>query len=122
MSEKEEKSSGSPETVNIKVNFRIPTRMPGLYAHHMLVQPGEQEVTISFFEVIPPLFQGDNEEQLKKIQEVGLTAECIARIIVSNNRFPGFAAAMQQVVVQISSELQEETENASASRDNQQDQ
>lgn len=122
MSEKEQKTSEPPDEINLKLNFRVPARMPGLYAHHMLVQPGEQEVTISFFELIPPLFQGDNAEQLKKLQEVGLVAECVARIIVSRNRFPSFAVALQQVVQQISSDLPEETENASAIRDNPEDQ
>lgn len=118
MSEKEEPTS-TPESANFKINFRIPGRMPSVYAHHMLIQPGEQEVLISFFELIPPVMLGDNEAQLKLLQETGIAAECVSRITVAKSRFQGFAAAMQQIASLISSEVSEEKgqENADTSGD-----
>lgn len=71
MSANQKESTQSSESVNIKVNFRI-GRMPSVYAHHMLIQPGEQEVVISFFEVTPPLILSDNEDQLKHLRSGAL--------------------------------------------------
>lgn len=125
MSANQKESTQSSESMNIKVNFRI-GRMPSVYAHHMLIQPGEQEVVISFFEITPPFVLGDDEDQLKHLQETGVMADCVARITVSRGRFAGFANAMQEIANAIqqmpdsdSSELQEENANAQRSGDNQ---
>jgi hypothetical protein len=117
-----EKSSEteSNEPTWIRVNFRIPSRMPALYAHHMLVQPGDHEVTLSFFEVIPPPLL--EEDQLKLMEETGVTAECIARITIAKNRFPAFVKAMQDGLSRISpqKEVGMEQANADSSKHNQQ--
>lgn len=104
------------------MNFRIPGRMPTLYAHHMLVQPGEEEVVLSFFEVIPPLVYGDNaEEQIREIEEGGVIADCVARITIAKKRYRSFVEAMQQILEPISSEQEAGETSADTGRDNQQD-
>jgi hypothetical protein len=101
-------SEASPDTLKVKVNFRIGGRMPSVYAHHMLVQPGENEVILSFYELILPPFAGQpSDEQLKAIEENGLVADCVARVTIAKNKFPGFAAAMQQIVDFLASEDKE---------------
>ncbi len=101
-------AGGFPENVQVKVNFRIGGRMPSVYAHHMLVQPGEDEVILSFYELILPPFAGQpSEEQLKAIEEGGLIADCVARVTIAKNKFPGFATAMQQIVDFLASERKE---------------
>ena len=121
MSEKEEELADAPESVALKINFRIPGRMPSVYAHHLLVHPGENEVSISFFEVVPPVILGENQEdQIKILQETGLTADCVARIIVSKARFPSFVNAMQQIVTVMTSQQPTEETDADNSGDNQQ--
>lgn len=81
-----------------KLGFRIPSKTPSLYAHHMFVQPGEHEVLLTFFEVIPPpLGPNATEEEINIIKEAGIVAECVARITVSKGRFPAFANAMQEI-------------------------
>ena len=111
------------QDVAIKLNFRIPSRMPSLYAHHMFVQQGENEIVIAYFEVVPPLVPpGATEEQIKSIIEAGIASECVARITVAKNRFPAFVQAMQQALEQITSEqqpLEEDSINADSSGDNQ---
>lgn len=109
-----------PESLNVRLNFRVPGRMPSVYAHHVLIQPAEHEVLISFFEIVPPLAIGDSEDQLKLLQETGVIAECVARITLAKSRYAGFAAAVQQILNLITSEQTEETVNADANRsDNQ---
>lgn len=113
----------SADSIRVKLNFRVPSRMPTLYAHHMTIQPSENEVLLSFFEVIPPLTLGEPEDQIKALQETGVIAECVARITVAKNTFPDFTQAMQQTLSQMSSEPQgteEGQNNADNSRNNQQ--
>ena len=98
------------ESIEIKINFRMRAGMPSLYAHHLFVQQGEHEVILSFFEVMPPL--NTSEDQIKYLQETGLTADCIARITVAKGRFAEFAQAMQQIASQLSPQPQEEQLNA----------
>lgn len=93
-----DKEKELPEDFQIKINFRIAGRMPSVYAHHMLVQQGEDEVILSFFEIVaPPFIGGPTEEQLVALKEGGVVAECVSRVTVSKNKFLGFAQAIQQV-------------------------
>ena len=88
----------SSEPVEVKLTFRVHPRMPAVYAHHIIVQPGEQEVLLSFFEVIPPPIINQDEETLKKLLEAGVVADCVARVIVAKGRFPGFVRALQDIL------------------------
>lgn len=99
----DEQNAPASNTMELPVSFRVPSRMPGVYAHHMLVQPGPYEMTLSFFEVIPPVITpGQPEEEfLKQLQEAGLVAECVARVIVPMDKFPSFANAMQEMAQRI---------------------
>lgn len=114
----DEKETESDE-VQVRLNFRIPPRMPSVYAHHMLLQQGEFEIILSFFEVIPPMITEKLPEadRLKFLQEVGVTAECVARVIIAKDRFPGFAAALQQLVDQIGTPERPQ-DDANNTRDN----
>jgi hypothetical protein len=110
-----------PDSIQVKVSFRVPQRMPSLYAHHMMIQPGEHEVLLSFFEVLPPPSFGPDEEAIKKIQEVGVVAECVARITIAKDRFPSFARAMHGILEALEAQPDEGDtvqENADDNRDN----
>src|SRR5947209_8601105 len=96
--EKDTLPDSLPEALPMKVNFRIPGRMPTVYAHHMMIQPGEFEVTLAFFEImLPPIVRELTEEETKHLREQGLVAECVARVTVAAERFPNFARAMMQI-------------------------
>jgi hypothetical protein len=88
----------TPDSVDVKISFRVPQRMPTVYAHHMMVQPGEYEVLLSFFEVIPPPSFSNDPDALKKLQETGIVADCVARVTIANDRFPGFVKAMADIL------------------------
>lgn len=85
--------SEDPEEISLPLRFVIPPGMVSRYAHHMLVQGSESEVTLSFFEMILPLVVGTHEEQLKVAKE-GVKAECVARIVIAKSRYPDFVRAM----------------------------
>lgn len=97
-----------------------------MYAHHMSIQQGENEVLLSFFEVVPPVVppgttEQEAEERLKNLQEIGIIAECVAKVTIAKDAFPRFANAMGQVAKQIAIlEVQEaqETQDADDTQDN----
>jgi hypothetical protein len=108
-----------PDDFPIKVNFRVPSRMPSVYAQHMTIQPGPNEVVLSFFEVVPPFLTAPSAEQIKHVQENGIVADCVARITVSPAAFPNFVTAMQEVLDRLTTVAEEQTEkNANDARDN----
>jgi len=109
----------NPQQVEVKVHYRVPSKTPSLYAHHMFVQPGEHEVLLSFFEIIPPpLTANPSETELNVVKDAGIVAECIARISIAKARFPGFARAMQEIVDFLAKEDQIAEEKAKANADN----
>jgi hypothetical protein len=76
--------------------FHIAEDIVGKYAHQMVVQTLENEVILSFFEVVPPFVLGSDEDQ-EKLAAAGIRAECVARIIFAKNRLPAFVKAMHGV-------------------------
>ncbi len=76
----------------IPVVWNFPEESLSGYATNLLVQTGEQELYISFFEARPPiLFVPEDFEKLESV-----TAECIAQIIVTPERLAKFIEALQQ--------------------------
>lgn len=88
--------SANPDQISI--NFNAPIEMPSVYATNVVIQPGEYEVVISFFEVQPPMFTSqDEKENLAILKKVGVRADCVARVTIAKDRFEGFANAMKQI-------------------------
>lgn len=87
------------EDSGFPIRFRIPTRMPSVIAQHLTVQPVEDGILLSFYEVIPPLFPTDlSEEQIKQLKETGVMAECVSKVFVPNSRYLDFLDAMEIVL------------------------
>lgn len=88
------------ETVKLSLRFRVPDFMPAVYAHHMLVQPVEHEIMITFFQLQSPPIGGtkeDVERQIAAVRERGFVdSDCVAKIFVSKATFPQFAKAMNE--------------------------
>ena len=102
MSMAEKKATGKKqEKADISINFNLPIEMSSVYATNMLVQAGEDEVTLSFFEAQPPLLQGTPEENLAILKAQGVRADCVARVTISKNRFGNFVNAMKQIQDQL---------------------
>lgn len=82
-----------PGGENVPLHFTIPSGMVSRYAHHMLVQATDNEMTLSFFELKPPLVLGGPEAQMEALKK-GILAECVARITIAKARYPEFVKAM----------------------------
>ena len=62
------------------------------YATNIIVQAGEQELYLSFFEARPPILL--SPEDVEKLESV--TAEFIAQVIVTPERLAKFIEVLQQ--------------------------
>lgn len=90
------------ESLEVPLKLSVPTGI-SRYAQHLIVQRSQFEVVLSFFEVVPPVLLGTPEEQ-KELLKNGVRADCVARIIVANNRYSDFVRAMSSILEQSSKE------------------
>jgi hypothetical protein len=90
--EQEQESAG----ISLPVNWHYPENLQSRYANNMLVQSGQLEFVISFFEVQLPLLLGKPQENKVKLEQLGsITAECVSKIIVSPELVPVIINALQ---------------------------
>jgi hypothetical protein len=69
------------------------------YATNMLVQSGDHEFYVAFFETIPPIVMGTPEERHAQAAQVtSVRAECVGRIVIARDRLPGFVQVLQRMV------------------------
>jgi Protein of unknown function (DUF3467) len=81
-----------PQERVIPTVWNFPEDLLSGYATNMLVQTGEQELFVSFFELQQPvLLVPEDAEKLESVK-----AECIARIIVTPERLVGFIEVLQK--------------------------
>lgn len=72
---------------------------PSLFANQMIVQADETDFFLSFYEIVPPIAMGDEEEQKKQLQSMSaVQARCVARIVINADRMEKFAEAIQSTV------------------------
>lgn len=83
----------------VPLNWHIPVGLASRYAQHMLVQASEVDVTLSFFELKPPIIMADTPlEEQKRILKEGITAECVARVTLARARYNEFLKAFMGVI------------------------
>jgi len=70
----------------------FPEDLESKFVTNMLVQSGEQEFFVSFFEVAPPLIF--LPEDVQKIEN--MRAHCIGRFVISPERIEKFIKVLQQ--------------------------
>ncbi len=104
MSEERQEEPGVP------LRWCIPPGLVSRFATNMVVQHTEQEFIISFFEARPPLLIGSEEEVRAQLAQIGgVEAECVARIIVTADRMPGFVAVLQETLRRYQARFQGES-------------
>ena len=84
------------EEDRIPLHFLVPIGMTSRYAQHVIVQASDIDVTLSFFELKPPIVLGDSDEQ-KQALKGGITAECVARVTIARARFAEFVKAFRGI-------------------------
>lgn len=81
-----------PQERNLPMVWKMPDDLSSGYATNMLVQTGEQELFVSFFEMQHPVVLVP--EDINKLESVNL--ECIAKIIVTPERLANFIEVLQK--------------------------
>lgn len=82
--------------VKLPLEWIVPENMVARYATNMVVQRLENEYLISFFEVKPPMILGEPEFIESKVNDLqSIKANCVAQIIVAENKMPGFVNAFK---------------------------
>lgn len=105
MSESDQKRLANPDVVReVKVRLNASEFKPSVYANFFALQPGGEEVIMSFFEAWPPIVAEGNDESAPLLQDRGISAECVARITVNRKRFIEFADLMTKVAEVLRSE------------------
>lgn len=87
---------GDEENVAVPINWVTPEGLKSLYANLAVVQLGEAECYLSFYEAIPPPLIGTPDqvqEQAAKLTTIAAT--CVARIAVTKEVAAKFARAIQ---------------------------
>jgi Protein of unknown function (DUF3467) len=80
----------------LKVDWHVPEGFQSRYANNTLVQAGQSEIIISFFEMQLPILLGTPEENKMKLEETRkIHAECVSKVIVPPQLLPGLINALQ---------------------------
>jgi hypothetical protein len=78
------------------LDWQVPDSIITRHATNIVIQRGENELIISFFEVSPPILIGEPKDIEAKLAEIkSIPAICVSRIVVSNDRMKGFTEAFQ---------------------------
>jgi len=73
-----------PLNISLPITYTFPANLLSRYANNVVVVPGQQEITIAFFEVQMPILMGNIEEMRLQLTQIGAApAECVSRIIVT---------------------------------------
>ncbi len=82
--------------ITLSVDWRIPENIQGQYANNILVQAGQLEFNIFFFEMQQPLLSGSPEENKAKLEEMkSIPAHCVSKVVLSPELIPGLVNALQ---------------------------
>ena len=89
----------------LPVDWHFPEGIQSRYANNTLVQAGQFEFIISFFEMQLPALLGPPEDNIAKLKEMGkVRAECVSKIIISPELVPGLIDALQTELDKFSSQ------------------
>ena len=74
---------------------------PGIvsrYTNNLMVQVGQRECYLSFFELRPPVLAGSQEDIERQAKEIkSVRAECVARVVMAHELLPSIIQALQNV-------------------------
>ena len=113
MAKKQTGPKAPAQEEQVQISFNVPIEMPSVYATNIVLQQMEYEVLVSFYEIQPPLLlAGSNEaENLAILKKTGMRADCVAKIIISKQRFGAFVDVMKQLATTIKT-AEKKAENA----------
>lgn len=93
MSEVEQEQS---HEITLPIEWHVPENLQGHYANNVLVQPGQFEINLFFFESQIPPFAGPPEESKEYLLKQGsVRFECVGKMTVDPQLIPEIIKALQ---------------------------
>jgi hypothetical protein len=72
------------QAVKLPIEWHVPDHIQNRYVHNLIVQPGQHELTLFFFETQIPPFLGTSEETREFLSKYGsIRAECVSKLTIS---------------------------------------
>jgi hypothetical protein len=85
-----------PQEVMLPIEWHVPESLQGHYANNVLVQPGQFEINLFFFESRIPPFAGPPEASREYLLKQGsVRFECVGKMTVDPQLVPEIIKALQ---------------------------
>jgi hypothetical protein len=92
----------------IRLDFKLPPGQPSVFANHMVVQSDSTMVYLAFFEAMPPLLIGSEQEIQAQAEQIhSVTPSCVGRIAIPANRITDFAGALAGIAAKFAEQSTE---------------
>jgi len=90
--EQEEQSS---QGVTLPIEWHVPDTIRNQYVNNVIVQPGQHEITLFFFETHIPPYVGSPEANREHLLTQSVRFECVSKSIVAPQLIPEIIKALQ---------------------------
>lgn len=94
MSETEQKDQSS-QGVTLPVDLHVPDTLRNQYINNVIVQPGQNEITLFFFETHIPPYVGSPETNREYLHNQSVRFECVGKFVVAPQLIPEIITALQ---------------------------
>ena len=92
-----EQDDQSSQGVMLPIDLHVPDTIHNQYVDNLIVQPGNHEITLFFFETHIPPFAGPVEANKEYLLEKGTVRfECVSKLVVAPQLVPGIIKALQE--------------------------
>ncbi len=78
-----ERESQSVQDVKLPIDLHVPDTIHNQYVQNVIVQPGQNEIVIFFFETHIPPFVGSPEENRELLEGARVRLECTSKLVLA---------------------------------------
>jgi hypothetical protein len=94
MSEIEQEDQPS-QGIPLPITLHVPDTIHNQYVHNVIVQPGQNEITLFFFETHIPPYVGSPEANREYLLKQSVRFECVSKLVVAPQLVPEIIKALQ---------------------------
>src|SRR5438105_14441410 len=94
MSEVEHEEQAS-EGIQIPIKLHVHDTLHNQYVNNVIVQPGQNEITLFFFETHIPPYVGSPEANRQYLLNQSVRFECVSKLVVAPQLVPEIIKALQ---------------------------
>ena len=90
-----EQENQPQEGITMPINWHVPETIHNQYIHTVIVQPGQNELTLCLFETHVPPYVGSPEANREYLQGQSVRFECVGKFVVTPQFIPEIINALQ---------------------------